>query len=127
MPLRELRPFAQKGRRGVGGGRGPGRLLADARPPLRGPRAAVDRRSGRVRRRDRPRCRAGARRARDGVHAERVDRDERSARAVGVKGTPAFFVNGALHEGAFDAGSLVAALEKPTATSTRAGDAEGRS
>jgi NhaA family Na+:H+ antiporter len=58
----------------------------------------------------------------DGVHAERVDRDERSARAAGVKGTPAFFVNGALHEGAFDAGSLVAALEKP-----RAGDAEGRS
>jgi protein-disulfide isomerase len=53
----------------------------------------------------------------DGVHAERVDRDERSARAAGVQGTPAFFVNGALHEGAFDAGSLVAALEEP-----RAGD-----
>ena len=32
-------------------------------------------------------------------------------RAAGVEGTPAFFVNGVLHEGAFDAGSLVEALE----------------
>lgn len=47
----------------------------------------------------------------DGVHAERVARDERSARAAGVTGTPAFFVNGVLHEGSFDAGSLVEALE----------------
>ena len=46
----------------------------------------------------------------EGVHAERVARDERSARAAGVTGTPAFFVNGVLHEGAFDAGSLVEAL-----------------
>ena len=49
----------------------------------------------------------------DGVHAERVARDERSARRAGVAGTPAFFANGVLHEGAFDAGSLVAALERP--------------
>jgi protein-disulfide isomerase len=49
----------------------------------------------------------------DGVHTERVARDERSARAAGVAGTPAFFVNGVLHEDAFDAGSLVAALEAP--------------
>lgn len=47
----------------------------------------------------------------DGVHAARVARDEASARAAGIAGTPAFFVNGVLHEGAFDAGSLVAALE----------------
>ena len=46
-----------------------------------------------------------------GVHAERVARDERSARAAGITGTPAFFVNGVLHEGSFDAGSLVEALE----------------
>lgn len=45
------------------------------------------------------------------VHAERVARDDASARAAGVQGTPAFFVNGALHHGAFDAGSLVEALE----------------
>jgi protein-disulfide isomerase len=48
----------------------------------------------------------------DGVHAERVARDAASARAAGVEGTPAFFVNGALHVGAFDAGSLVEALER---------------
>lgn len=46
-----------------------------------------------------------------GVHAERVARDEASGRAAGVTGTPAFFANGRLVEGAFDAGSLVAALE----------------
>ena len=49
------------------------------------------------------------------VHAERVARDEASALAAGVSATPAFFVNGVLHEGAFDAGSLVEALER-TAT-----------
>ena len=49
----------------------------------------------------------------DAVHAERVARDERSARSAGVTGTPAFFVNGVLHEGSFDAGSLVAALAAP--------------
>ncbi len=46
-----------------------------------------------------------------GVHAERVARDDASARAAGIAGTPAFFVNGVLHEGPFDAGSLVEALE----------------
>lgn len=47
----------------------------------------------------------------DGVHAPRVARDEASAQAGGVLGTPAFFVNGVLHGGSFDAGSLVEALE----------------
>lgn len=45
------------------------------------------------------------------VHAARVDRDEESARRAGITGTPAFFANGLLHEGAFDAGSLIEALE----------------
>ncbi len=52
-----------------------------------------------------------------GVRAERVERDELSARAAGLTGTPAFFVNGVLHDGAFDAGSLVEALERPRASS----------
>ncbi len=47
----------------------------------------------------------------DGVHAERVARDAAGGRAAGITGTPAFFVNGRLHEGAFDAGSLVDALQ----------------
>jgi protein-disulfide isomerase len=45
-----------------------------------------------------------------GVHAERVARDVASARELGITGTPGFFVNGRRHEGAYDAGSLVAAL-----------------
>jgi len=46
-----------------------------------------------------------------GGHADRVQRDVDSGTASGVPGTPAFFVNGRLHEGASDAGSLIAALE----------------
>jgi NhaA family Na+:H+ antiporter len=45
------------------------------------------------------------------VHAPRILRDAQSAAAAGVTGTPAFFANGALHDGAFDAGSLISALE----------------
>lgn len=43
-------------------------------------------------------------------HAARVARDAEAAVRTGVTGTPGFFVNGRLHVGAFDAGSLVAAL-----------------
>jgi protein-disulfide isomerase len=46
-----------------------------------------------------------------GVHAARVERDVASGRAVGVPGTPTFFVNGERHAGAFDAQALIAALE----------------
>jgi len=52
----------------------------------------------------------------EGAHAERVARDDRSAHAAGIAGTPAFFVNGVLHEGSFDAGSLVEALEASAPT-----------
>ena len=31
------------------------------------------------------------------VHAQRVDRDVRSGRRIGAKGTPTFFINGSLH------------------------------
>jgi protein-disulfide isomerase len=47
----------------------------------------------------------------DGVHTARVEEDIRSGRAVGVSGTPAFFVNGVRHDGGYDAQSLIAALE----------------
>lgn len=46
-----------------------------------------------------------------GVHLPRIWRDTESAVASGATGTPTFFANGALVEGAFDAGSLVEALE----------------
>jgi len=45
------------------------------------------------------------------VHLPRIWRDTESAVASGATGTPAFFANGTLVEGAFDAGSLVEALE----------------
>jgi len=51
-----------------------------------------------------------------GTHRERIERDLRSAEASGATGTPSFFVNGARHFGAYDASSLVEALEG-TATS----------
>ena len=46
-----------------------------------------------------------------GVHHDRVARDLASAEASGATGTPTFFVNGVRFFGAYDAGSLVEALE----------------
>ena len=46
-----------------------------------------------------------------GAHRERVERDLRSAEASGATGTPAFFLNGRPHFGAYDAASLVEELE----------------
>lgn len=47
-----------------------------------------------------------------GVHRDRVARDIASAEASDVTGTPTFFVNGKRFFGAYDAGSLVEALEE---------------
>lgn len=46
-----------------------------------------------------------------GTHRERVARDMASAQASGATGTPTFFVNGSRFYGAYDASSLVEALE----------------
>jgi protein-disulfide isomerase len=46
-----------------------------------------------------------------GAHRDRVARDEISAEASGATGTPTFFVNGERFYGAYDASSLVEALE----------------
>ena len=51
-----------------------------------------------------------------GAHRERIERDLRSAEASGATGTPSFFVNGARHFGAYDASSLVEALEGAATT-----------
>lgn len=45
------------------------------------------------------------------AYAQRVDRDLASAEASGATGTPSFFVNGERLFGAYDASSLVEALE----------------
>ena len=54
-----------------------------------------------------------------GTHRPRVDRDLASAAASGATGTPTFFVNGSRFFGAYDASSLVDALEAGTATPER--------
>ena len=46
-----------------------------------------------------------------GAHRERVARDMASAQASGATGTPTFFVNGKRFYGAYDASSLVEALQ----------------
>jgi protein-disulfide isomerase len=46
----------------------------------------------------------------DGTYAARVQADVDSGTAGGVSGTPTFFVDGVRHTGAFDAQSLIAAL-----------------
>jgi protein-disulfide isomerase len=45
------------------------------------------------------------------AHVERIARDLASAKSSGATGTPTFFVNGVRHFGAYDAGSLIDALE----------------
>jgi protein-disulfide isomerase len=45
------------------------------------------------------------------AYVGRVERDLASAQASGAIGTPSFFCNGALHPGAYDASSLIEALE----------------
>ena len=45
------------------------------------------------------------------AHAARIERDLASAERSGATGTPTFFVNGVRHQGAYDAGSLVEALQ----------------
>ena len=46
-----------------------------------------------------------------GAHRDRIARDLASAEASGATGTPTFFVNGERFFGAYDAGSLIEALE----------------
>lgn len=46
-----------------------------------------------------------------GAHRDRIARDVASAEASGATGTPTFFVNGSRHYGAYDASSLVEALD----------------
>lgn len=46
-----------------------------------------------------------------GAHLPRIERDLASAAASGATGTPTFFVNGERFYGAYDASSLVEALE----------------
>jgi protein-disulfide isomerase len=46
-----------------------------------------------------------------GAHRDRVARDVASAQASGATGTPTFFIDGKRFFGAYDAGSLVEALE----------------
>jgi predicted DsbA family dithiol-disulfide isomerase len=48
-----------------------------------------------------------------GTWRERVARDLSSAAESGATGTPTFFVNGLVHQGAYDASSLVEALREP--------------
>ena len=46
-----------------------------------------------------------------GAHRERIERDLASAERSGAVGTPTFYVNGVRHVGAYDASTLVEALE----------------
>jgi Na+/H+ antiporter NhaA len=54
----------------------------------------------------------------DSLH-DRIRRDIASAEASGVRGTPTFFVGDTRHQGAFDALTLIAALEQGEAARSR--------
>ena len=45
------------------------------------------------------------------VYAGRINEDVQSGLESGVEGTPTFFINGLRHDGSFDLGTLLAAIE----------------
>ena len=47
-----------------------------------------------------------------GTYAERVEADLQSGEKSGVRGTPTFYVNGLQHNGAYDAASLIEAIDE---------------
>ncbi len=49
------------------------------------------------------------------THAARVERDAESGRAIGLRGTPSFFIHGVAYRGPRDRASLVAALASAAA------------
>jgi protein-disulfide isomerase len=116
LPITERHPLAQAAAEASEAAAAQGRFwefhdaLYDAQPRLDGPAAlaAVARELGLD-------AEALAADLESGRHRERVARDLASATASGARGTPAFFVNGRLHEDVYDAGSLVAALTAPRA------------
>ena len=114
FPLREIHPDAAARRRGERGGRRAGRVLADARRALRR-RAAqlgLDARGRRRRAGSGSTSSADARRAR-GRHA-RARGSSATSRAAARPASPARRRSSSTarrHEGAFDAQSLIAALE----------------
>ncbi|MCW2900112.1 MAG: Periplasmic thiol:disulfide interchange protein DsbA [Streptosporangiaceae bacterium] len=51
------------------------------------------------------------------VHAERVREDLDSGARSGVEGTPTFYINGEKHDGSYEIGPLLAALERAASLS----------
>ena len=105
-------PAGAAGRRGERGGGRPGQLLGVPRRALRGPAEALAGDDARGRRATSASTPSGwRRRSTPAPTATRIERDVASAAASGATGTPTFFVNGKRHFGAYDASSLVEALE----------------
>ena len=112
LPIPERHPLAPLAAEAERGGRRPGQVLGVPRRPLR--RTSRNSRARRCSGRPRPRPRRRADGGRDRLR--RPPRRGSSAtsprpQASGATGTPSFFVNGKRHFGAYDAGSLVEALE----------------
>ena len=59
-------------------------------------------------------------------YADRVAEDVASADASGVAGTPTFFINGRLHQGAYDIDTLTAAVERARRTALLRGAARAQ-
>jgi protein-disulfide isomerase len=62
----------------------------------------------------------------EGHWRPRVARDVESGMASGVRGTPMFFVNGSLHQGNYDAASLLVALGEPQSSFSGISRLKGR-
>ena len=124
LPLNDVHPARPARRRGRRGRRRPGQVLGDARPAARPPgRPASPRPAGAT-----PTSSGSTvERFREALHkhegAARVAEDVDSADLSGVAGTPAFFINGIRHNGAYDLAALTAAVKAAKARATLAAEA----
>jgi protein-disulfide isomerase len=55
----------------------------------------------------------------DRIYSKHIDDDIKSGKSSGVKGTPTFFINGELYNGAWDLDSLLGALDEESIFSWR--------
>ena len=53
------------------------------------------------------------------MHSNHIDEDIQSGNSSGVKGTPTFFINSELYNGAWDLDSLLGALDEESIFSWR--------
>ena len=113
FPISTSHPHAEQRRRGGRGGRRPGAVLGDARPPLRAPAGSWTTRPRTATRRSSGSTSSGSTRSWPSTSTPtRVREDFMSGVRSGVNGTPTFYINGVRHDDSYDVDTLLGALQR---------------